>query len=90
MILLNAINSIQVIKVGGEKMAKNVLSVNKIVKRYPNFLLNQISLNLEEGTITGFIGKNGAGKSTFALCLCGLLKHHGTVRINGERISNKK
>lgn len=47
-------------------------------------------LAIPKGAIVAVIGENGAGKSTFALCLCGLLKHHGTVRINGERISNKK
>ena len=70
-------------------MAKNVLSVNKIVKRYPNFLLNQISLNLEEGTITGFIGKNGAGKSTTLKAIMGLIKiESGTIKFDMHKVEN--
>lgn len=37
------------------------------------------------GSITAVIGNNGAGKSTFVRCLCGLEKKcRGTVEINGE------
>lgn len=42
----------------------NVLAVKDLVKRYPNFSLDKISFALEQGKITGFIGRNGAGKST--------------------------
>ena len=42
----------------------NVLKVNKLCKRYPNFKLQDVSFSIEAGKITGFIGRNGAGKST--------------------------
>lgn len=41
-----------------------VLEVNKLCKSYPAFQLKQASFSLREGKITGFIGRNGAGKST--------------------------
>lgn len=41
-------------------------------------------------TTVAVIGENGAGKSTFSLCLAGLLKHTGTVRIDGKKIAHKK
>jgi energy-coupling factor transport system ATP-binding protein len=41
------------------------------------------SLSLGRGEITAVIGHNGAGKSTFAGCFSGILKHRGTVSVNG-------
>ena len=35
------------------------------------------------GSITGIIGHNGAGKSTFSRCFCGLEKRCGTVTVDG-------
>ena len=42
----------------------NVLTVRNLRKSYPAFTLNNVSFSLEAGKITGFIGRNGAGKST--------------------------
>lgn len=42
----------------------NVLTVDKLYKKYPAFELKNVSFSLEKGKITGFIGRNGAGKST--------------------------
>jgi len=41
-----------------------VLKVDQIVKSYPGFHLQGVSFAVEKGTIMGFIGRNGAGKST--------------------------
>lgn len=42
----------------------SVLEVKKLCKKYPTFELKDVSFSLEKGKITGFIGRNGAGKST--------------------------
>lgn len=42
----------------------NVLTVNHLTKKYPSFTLDDVAFSLERGKITGFIGRNGAGKST--------------------------
>jgi ABC-2 type transport system ATP-binding protein len=42
----------------------NVLGIKNLCKAYPSFALQNVSFSLEQGKITGFIGRNGAGKST--------------------------
>ncbi|MFL0249774.1 ABC transporter ATP-binding protein [Clostridium neuense] len=42
----------------------SVLEVRNLCKKYPAFELKNVSFSLEKGKITGFIGRNGAGKST--------------------------
>ena len=42
----------------------NMLEVKDLCKKYPSFELKNVSFNIEPGKITGFIGRNGAGKST--------------------------
>lgn len=49
------------------------------------------SLSLPQGGIIAVIGHNGAGKSTFARCLCGLEKHcKGIVHIGEKRYNRKQ
>ncbi len=49
--------------------------VDKLRKEFGNFVsVNSISFNVEEGEIFGFLGANGAGKSTTIRMLCGILE----------------
>lgn len=74
---------------GGIKMDKAILIVDKIVKKYPEFLLDKVSFELQEGTITGFIGKNGAGKSTTLKAIMNLIKlDAGCIRLNLAKCNN--
>ena len=66
-------------------MKNNALAVNGLTKRYTDFTLDSITFTVPRGTIVGFIGENGAGKSTTINAILGLIhKDTGTVSILGE------
>lgn len=52
---------------------KPLVKATGLTKRYPSFTLQDVSLEVSAGSITGFIGRNGAGKSTTLKCLEGSL-----------------
>lgn len=51
--------------------------------------VNRLDMSVREGEIYGFIGKNGAGKSTTMKMLCGLARPtEGEIRLFGKPVSN--
>lgn len=68
-----------------EKTAKKVIEVKDLVKRFGSFEANKgLSFDVFEGEIFGFLGANGAGKTTAMRILCGLSKPtSGLVRVAG-------
>ena len=67
-----------------------MLKVSGLVKKYPKsdrFSVNNISFELKPGEIFGFLGQNGAGKSTTIKCITGILPFDGgTIEICGHDI----
>ncbi len=57
--------------------AAPLLFVYGLSKRYPGFELWDVSFSVEPGRIVGFIGRNGAGKSTTLKCLEGAVHPDG-------------
>ena len=50
-----------------------VIKAEKISKQFGNFTaVDQISFEVQKGEIFGFLGANGAGKTTAMRMLCGL------------------
>lgn len=61
-----------------------ILEMKNIVKRYGDFCLN-LSLSVEEGCITGLIGRNGAGKSTAFKAVFDIVRPDaGEIRVFGK------
>ena len=57
-----------------------------VTKTYPDFRLGPLNLELEPGTVLGYVGPNGAGKTTTLHCLVGLIKaDDGDIEIFGRR-----
>ena len=51
----------------------DMLDVKGLSKAYPSFCLKDITFSLRAGVITGFIGRNGAGKTTALKALLGMV-----------------
>jgi len=67
-----------------------MISVTDLVKIYPNNVkaLEGISFNVNPGEICGYIGSNGAGKSTTIKILCGMLQAtSGSAILKGFNVS---
>lgn len=53
----------------------DLLKVSALAKRYPGGKgVESVSLSVRAGAVTGFIGVNGAGKSTTLKCILGLIE----------------
>ena len=64
---------------------ENSILVRDLCKRFPDFTLDRVSFQVPRGRIVGFIGENGAGKSTtIRLILNDLKKDGGTVEVLGR------
>ncbi|EKN67292.1 ABC transporter ATP-binding protein [Schinkia azotoformans] len=66
----------------------HILEVKNLTKKYLNkTVLDQLSLNIEEGKIVGILGSNGSGKTTLIKILTGLLRQtSGEVLIDGRSV----
>jgi len=64
---------------------KVVITTDKLTKRFGNFTaVNEITFDVSEGEIFGFLGANGAGKTTAMRMLCGLsIPTSGKAKIAG-------
>lgn len=52
-------------------------------------IIQDVSLNVEKGSIYGFLGPNGSGKTTIIRLILNLLKHKkGKIQIDGTEITN--
>jgi ABC-2 type transport system ATP-binding protein len=66
-------------------MSNAVIKTDKLTKRFGDFIAtNEITFEVEKGEIFGFLGANGAGKTTAMRMLCGLsIPSSGTATIAG-------
>lgn len=67
------------------------IEVNKLTKVFGKFVaVNGISFNVNQGEIFGFLGANGAGKSTAIRMLCGILEPtSGDAILGGYSVMNQ-
>ena len=61
------------------------ISIQNLHKSFPAFSLKNVSFDVQRGTIMGFVGENGAGKSTTIKCILNVLqKEKGLIEIFGR------
>ena len=65
-----------------------MIEVTGICKKYEDIMaLNNVTVNIQEGSIFGLVGTNGAGKSTLLRMFCGILKpEEGKILVDGENV----
>ena len=74
----------------GRKM-ENAIVVKNLTKKYKGFTLNNISLEVPTGSVVGFIGENGAGKSTTIQALLGIIvPDGGEAWLLGHKVGRKE
>ena len=81
---------IQIPEITGNSEDAVLQICNLSCKRKKQMIFQNISLSARAGDIIGITGKNGAGKSTFCNCLCGLLKPKGgEILYQGKKLTWK-
>lgn len=72
-------------------MMERVIEVERLAKKFGSFTaVDHISFHVERGEIFGFLGANGAGKTTAMRMLCGLSKpSFGTGKVVGFDITRE-
>lgn len=62
-----------------------VLSIRNVTKVYKNFSLKNMNIDVPAGSIMGFIGENGAGKSTTIKLIMDLVhEDSGEIMVFGQ------
>ena len=87
-------NNKLIYKTGNEENAENVgnieLSDFSYAYKGEKELFHINSMEISENKVTAIIGTNGAGKTTFLECLCGIRKCRGTMEWHGKRYKGKQ
>ena len=79
-------------------MSNNILEIKNFSKEFRSNwtfskipAVNNLSLDIKQGEIFGFLGHNGAGKSTTIKCIVGLHKPtSGQILFNGQPVAENK
>lgn len=69
-----------------------ILSIQNLTKRFGGLVaVNDVSFDIEEGSIVGLIGPNGSGKTTIFNCIMGIYDvTEGSIVFDGEDITDYK
>lgn len=70
----------------------NAIEVNGVTKKYDGFTLDNVSFEVPKGVVMGFIGQNGAGKSTTINSILNIIPiNDGEIKILGmDHIKDEK
>jgi len=72
----------------------NKIEIKNLKKDYQNFALKDVNFSIPAGYVTGFIGRNGMGKTTTIKSILSLIQYQGDIlSIHGDektKLDNKK
>ena len=72
----------------------NKIEIKNLKKDYQNFTLKNVNFSIPEGYVTGFIGRNGMGKTTTIKSILSLIQYQGEIlSIHGDeetKLDNQK
>ena len=69
----------------------NVVEFKNVTKNFKDFSLKSINLEIKQGKVTGFVGANGAGKSTTMKLMMNLLQaDEGQINVFGKQFSKNE
>jgi ABC-2 type transport system ATP-binding protein len=73
-----------------ERYGMNILEIRNLTKKFDDFVaVDNMSLNVREGEIFGFLGANGAGKSTTISMVASLLRStKGEINLLGRNVAS--
>ena len=57
----------------------NKIEIKNLKKNYQNFALKDVNFSIPEGYVTGFIGRNGMGKTTSIKSILSLIQYQGEI-----------
>ena len=57
----------------------NKIEIKNLKKDYQNFALKDVNFSIPEGYVTGFIGRNGMGKTTTIKSILSLIQYQGEI-----------
>ncbi len=68
-----------------------ILRTHNLTKKYKDKIaVNKVNMNIKKGEIYGFLGENGAGKTTVIRMIMGLIKESsGSIELFGKEIDRK-
>ena len=70
---------------------ENVIEIKNMSKSFKrNKVLNDINISIEKGSVCGFVGLNGSGKTLLMKVIAGFLKPDcGTVLVQGKEVGKE-
>ncbi len=66
----------------------SIISVSNVTKKFrENTVLDNVFLEIEKGTVTGLVGRNGSGKTILMKCILGLVSPtSGIITVRDKRV----
>ncbi len=66
----------------------SIISVSNVTKKFrENTVLDNVSLEIEKGSVTGLVGRNGSGKTILMKCILGLVSPtSGIITVRDKRV----